>query len=141
MSTSTRLIENIKLPKFVRVKQDFPHNEMTKDEIRKCIADNFARPEIKATIKPGMSICITAGSRGVANIDTVTRAIVDNVKALGAEPYKDQRRSPFYRSCHGFPRRRDGRGADRDPDQLQHYRGEHGMPDQSNYGDRQDRIC
>ena len=87
MSTSTRLIENIKLPKFVRVKQDFPHNEMTKDEIIKCIADNFARPEIKATIKPGMSICITAGSRGVANIDTVTRAIVDNVKALGAEPF------------------------------------------------------
>ena len=87
MSTSTRLIEGVKIPKFVRVRQYFPHNEMNREQIIACIAENFARPEIKATIRPGMSICITAGSRGVANIETVTRAIVDNVKALGADPF------------------------------------------------------
>ena len=87
MSTSTRLVAGEKIPKFVRVKQYFPHNEMNKEQIIACVAENFARPEIKATIKPGMSICITAGSRGVANIDTVIRAVVDNVKALGGEPF------------------------------------------------------
>ena len=87
MSTSTRLIEGIKLPKFVRVTQYFPHNEMNEEQIKACIAENFARPEVKAQFRPGMKICITAGSRGVANIVTVTRAIVDNVRALGCDPF------------------------------------------------------
>ena len=87
MSTVTPLIAGMKLPKFVRVEQYFPHNELSEDEIRRIIADNFAKPEFKNTIKPGMKICITAGSRGVSNIVVITRAIVDNVKKLGGEPF------------------------------------------------------
>ena len=87
MSTVTPLIAGMKLPKFVRVEQYFPHNELGEDEIRKIIKDNFEKPEFKNTIKPGMKICITAGSRGVSNIVVITRAIVDNVRALGGEPF------------------------------------------------------
>ena len=33
------------------------------------------------------SIAITAGSRGIANIASITRAIVDAVRAAGAKPF------------------------------------------------------
>ena len=87
MSTVTPLIAGQKLPKFVKVKQNFPHNELSEEAIKKLIKDNFEKPEFKNTIKPGMRICITAGSRGVSNIVLITRTVVDCVKALGGEPF------------------------------------------------------
>lgn len=38
-------------------------------------------------MKPGMEIAITAGSRGVANVDVITKAIVDFCKEKGAKPF------------------------------------------------------
>jgi hypothetical protein len=38
-------------------------------------------------VKSGDSIAITAGSRGVANIDVATQTIVEALKELGAEPF------------------------------------------------------
>lgn len=87
MSTVTPLIANQIPPKFVRVKQHFPHNELSEEDIKKVIRDNFAKPEFKNTIKPGMRICITAGSRGLSNIVLITRTVVDCVKELGGEPF------------------------------------------------------
>lgn len=87
MSTVTPLIAGQKLPKFVRVKQNFPHNELSEEAIKKVIRDNFAKPEFRETIKPGMRICITAGSRGLSNIVLITRTVVDCVKELGGEPF------------------------------------------------------
>lgn len=87
MSTVTPLIAGQKLPKFVKVKQNFPHNELSEEAIKKLIKDNFEKPEFKNTIKPGMHICITAGSRGLSNIVLITRTVVDCVKELGGEPF------------------------------------------------------
>lgn len=87
MSTSTRLIAGQKIPKFVRVRQNFPHNELSEAEIVKIIKENFAKPEFSGTIKPGMRICITAGSRGLSNIQLITRTVVDCVKELKGEPF------------------------------------------------------
>ena len=38
-------------------------------------------------IEPGMSVAVGAGSRGVANIGTVVRAVVDRLRAAGAQPF------------------------------------------------------
>lgn len=38
-------------------------------------------------VVPGSTIAIAAGSRGIANIDTITRIVVDRVKAAGAKPF------------------------------------------------------
>jgi hypothetical protein len=38
-------------------------------------------------IKPGQSVALAVGSRGIVNIDVVARAAVDHVKALGARPF------------------------------------------------------
>ena len=42
---------------------------------------------IDQRVKPGQSIAITAGSRGVHKINQILRAVVDRVKELGAEPF------------------------------------------------------
>ena len=34
-----------------------------------------------------MSIAVTAGSRGIRNVDIITKAVVDEVKARGAQPF------------------------------------------------------
>jgi len=39
------------------------------------------------TVKPAQRIAITAGSRGVANIAEILRAIVDFCRSMGAEPF------------------------------------------------------
>ena len=38
-------------------------------------------------IKPGQRVAVTVGSRGVANIRLIARAIVESLRALGAEPF------------------------------------------------------
>jgi len=38
-------------------------------------------------VKAGETVAITAGSRGIANIDVITRAVVDELKKLGAGPF------------------------------------------------------
>ncbi len=87
MSGITNLVAHAQLPRFVRVKQYFPHNELTEEQIIALIAENFQRPEFKERIKPGQRICITAGSRGLSNIVLILHEIVRQVKALGAEPF------------------------------------------------------
>jgi hypothetical protein len=59
----------------------------TLKDIPGTIAKEFAKKEIAATIKPGMSIAIPAGSRGVANIAVIIKEIVENVKKLGGKPF------------------------------------------------------
>ena len=41
--------------------------------------------DVKVTA--GQSVAITAGSRGIANIDVIIRAIVEHVRSLGGEPF------------------------------------------------------
>ena len=51
------------------------------------VFDGFIKLGMKEKIKPGQRICITSGSRGISNIVLITKEIVNQVKALGAEPF------------------------------------------------------
>ncbi len=42
---------------------------------------------VGSQVKGGQSVAITAGSRGIANIDVIIRTMVDVFKSLGAEPF------------------------------------------------------
>jgi len=37
--------------------------------------------------KPEQTVAVTAGSRGIANIDGITRAVVDELKSLRLQPF------------------------------------------------------
>jgi len=68
-----------------RVKQTFEDNALK--DIPGVIAQEFQKPEIAGRIKPGMSIAITSGSRGVAHIAEITKEIVKQIQKLGGKPF------------------------------------------------------
>lgn len=83
----SQLLKDVKIPKFVKVRQIFPRPKIERDDIPEIIHNLLSEEKFKDRIKPGMRVCITAGSRGVANVDKITRAIVDHCKSLGALPF------------------------------------------------------
>lgn len=48
---------------------------------------NHQLEKLSGQIKPGMNIAVTAGSRGINNIDKITKFVVDWVKNKGATPF------------------------------------------------------
>ena len=40
-----------------------------------------------ASLKPGMSVAVTAGSRGISNIPLMIKTVVSEVRALGGNPF------------------------------------------------------
>ncbi|MBQ8953152.1 MAG: DUF362 domain-containing protein [Clostridia bacterium] len=85
--TVSKLLEGIKIPAMFYARQDFANDCIAPKDIPGVIECQFARPEIDGRIHPSMNIAITAGSRGIRNIDIITRAIVDCVKSRGAHPF------------------------------------------------------
>ena len=80
-----KIVGSTKIPKFAKVQQIFEDN--TLKDIPSAVAKEFAKPEIAARIKPGMSIAITVGSRGLANLKILVKETVAQIKKLGGKPF------------------------------------------------------
>ena len=76
---------DLPLPRMVHVRQKFELSEIS--SITETVGQEFAKPNIHLKIKPGMSIALGVGSRGVNNIAECVKAVVDEIKALGAVSY------------------------------------------------------
>ncbi|MFH1043493.1 MAG: lactate racemase domain-containing protein [Pseudomonadota bacterium] len=76
---------DIALPRMVHVRQKF--NLPRIDSVTKAVVEQFKRPEVCAKIKPGMTIAVGLGSRGVSNIAECAKTVVAELKALGAKPF------------------------------------------------------
>ncbi len=83
----TWLASGVQLPKMARVKQLLDHSHIPVEDIPEAVRRELDRPEMRERIRPGASVAITCGSRGVANIAVITKAIVDFVKSCGGEPF------------------------------------------------------
>ena len=81
------LCQDIAIPKMVKVKQHFDPSYIAPEDIPQVIWKELDRDIIASQIKSGMSIAITCGSRGVANIDIIIKAVVDYVKQKGGSPF------------------------------------------------------
>jgi len=79
------ILDPVVIPKMAVVRQRFDGAAI--GDIPAAISGEFTRPEIAAAIEPGMSIAITVGSRGLANLPIIVREIVGNVKKLGGVPF------------------------------------------------------
>ncbi|MCI8741758.1 MAG: DUF2088 domain-containing protein [Lachnospiraceae bacterium] len=84
-STLYDLIGTVSMPAMARVRQTFDSQEITDPEA--AVRRELSRPEIRSTIRPGMTIAITAGSRGIAGHKRILKTIVDMVKEAGAHPF------------------------------------------------------
>lgn len=83
----SKLLADVSIPKMFRAKQIFPRPIITPEEITGVVFAELSKEKIKNLIKPGMNIAITAGSRGIANVDVITKGIVDFVKSKNANPF------------------------------------------------------
>lgn len=75
----------MRFPKVVKVRQDFPRPRV--EDVEKALREQCERAEIKDRVEPGMRVAITAGSRGIAAIDRILRALIQILKDAGAEPF------------------------------------------------------
>jgi hypothetical protein len=74
----------MRFPKMVKVKQHFTGPQVM--DIEAEIANQLLQVDLSQKIRPGMKVAVTAGSRGVANIPTIIRTVVRELKKLGAVP-------------------------------------------------------
>ncbi len=75
------------IPRMFHARQTFPRAHLESAQIRAVVATEMAKLGISEKIKSGMRIAVTAGSRGIANVATITRAIVDELRFRGAKPF------------------------------------------------------
>ncbi|MBI3428349.1 MAG: DUF2088 domain-containing protein [Acidobacteria bacterium] len=66
---------------FTKIRQQFPRTVLAN------IEQTVAQQLEKLQIKPGARIAVGAGSRGIANIARIAKAVVAAVKAKGGEPF------------------------------------------------------
>lgn len=77
----------IALPKMFHAKHIYPRETIPPEKIPEVIEAQITHPLFSEKIIPGMSIAITAGSRSIANVDIITKAVVDAVKRRGANSF------------------------------------------------------
>jgi hypothetical protein len=72
-------------PQMFRVRQTFEAPRV--DDIPATVESELSQLTLQKKIRPGQSVAITCGSRGIANIHTIIKAIVQHVQGLGAKPF------------------------------------------------------
>jgi hypothetical protein len=72
------------LPKMYRVRQSFDDSRI--ENIGQAVAAELGKLSLAAII-PGQRVAITAGSRGIADIADVLKAVVDYLKTVDARPF------------------------------------------------------
>ena len=72
-------------PKMLRIRQHF--DAPTVEDIPAAVSEEITRLNLSARVKPGQSVAVSVGSRGINNIALITKSLVEELKALGLEPF------------------------------------------------------
>jgi len=73
------------LPTMYRIRQQLERPILT--DIAATVQRELARLDLGQRIRPGQRVALTAGSRGIANIPQILKAVADYLKSLGARPF------------------------------------------------------
>ena len=85
MDIIKELLKDVPLPRMVKIRQTFNADEIL--DVSAALSTALVDSGQLKQIKPGMNIAIAAGSRGVAQIATLVRTTVAEVKKQGANPF------------------------------------------------------
>ncbi|MBM7551609.1 lactate racemase domain-containing protein [Thalassobacillus pellis] len=85
MDNVNKLVQDISLPRMIKVRQMFDDTEIfdVAGEVRKQIQEAGVLP----LISEGDQVAIAVGSRGVADLPILTREVVQAVKSAGGSPF------------------------------------------------------
>src|SRR5690349_6512579 len=73
------------LPPIALVRQRFNQPEVA--DVPRAVARAIRESRIAQRVRPGGSVALTVGSRGIAGIDRIARAAVEALRSLGFAPF------------------------------------------------------
>src|SRR5207253_126722 len=73
------------LPPIARVRQAFRQPALA--DVPSAVAVAIRGSRIASRVRPGGTVALTVGSRGIAGIDRIARAAVDALRTLGLTPF------------------------------------------------------
>jgi len=74
-------------PLLFRVRQTFQSPTLPVDQIPATVAAELSQLNLGQKVKPGQTVAVTAGSRGIANIALIIKSAVEHFQSLGAQPF------------------------------------------------------
>lgn len=80
-----QMVDSITLPKLVPVKQIFPDDHI--EDFPAVVAEGFKNEKITASVEAGKTVAVLVGSRGIANLQAIVKASIDQMLALGLKPF------------------------------------------------------
>lgn len=85
MSAMDELLKDVPLPRMVKAVQEFERPAVVdiEDEMTRKLREG----RYLASLRPGMSVAVTAGSRGITNMPLIIRTIVREVRSAGGVPF------------------------------------------------------
>ncbi len=72
-------------PKMFRLQQNFKSNRLS--HVRAAVKQQLAKTSAAINVRPGQNVAIAVGSRGITNLSTIVRTVVDWVVDSGAVPF------------------------------------------------------
>ena len=72
-------------PRMLRLRQHFQATRV--EDISGTVRQELSKLNLGEKLNPGQTVAVTVGSRGIANIAAITKAIVEHVKSLGGVPF------------------------------------------------------
>jgi hypothetical protein len=72
-------------PNIFRVRQLFDTPRVR--DVAGEVDDQLSQLQLAEKIQPGQTVAISAGSRGIANIHIIIKAVADHLRSVGAEPF------------------------------------------------------
>ena len=85
MTIITELLQDIPLPKMVKVRQHFPATRLP--DVAETLREQLRKPQISDRVVKGMQVAIAVGSRGMADIPLIVRVVVEELKTREAIPF------------------------------------------------------
>ncbi|HZR41664.1 MAG TPA: lactate racemase domain-containing protein [Ktedonobacteraceae bacterium] len=79
------ILQGVPLPDLVLLRQRFPRPRVS--DVSAAVISALDGADVEAKIQPGARIAITVGSRGIAEIASIVRALVARLRDYGAVPF------------------------------------------------------
>ena len=79
------MLKSMELPRFVQIEQRFPNRAIS--DISGRIRQELSQADFTARLRPGSRLAIGVGSRGISNIATIVKSVVDFWKERGVQPF------------------------------------------------------
>ncbi len=73
------------LPKLVRIRQNLPDRGLA--DVSQAVRDEMESAAWTLAVKPGSRIAVGVGSRGISNMDTIAKAVIDFWKSRDVKPF------------------------------------------------------